>query len=361
MTKPAGKQELLEYLKVARDLELALMKLHHVKDGAEEELCVLRNKSYPSFSLPYPSIKKRVPDKTLEIAKAAAIVGAIVGIIAAWNTNWLSATAASSDSLGAPIYWFVLFLFAAPFCAAIFAAIGAIVGAILGAILTAIAQSELEKQNKVYESKNQAAEKLWREETRVAKSKDAAALHEFEQDTDILDELIDSMEQILEAHYDDGPIYRKYQNLPAVCQLYEYFDSGRFSELGEAYNQYELEVRLDKIIDNQEMAFELLQQIRDNQYILYRSLQEIKASIDTVNWKLSQCVERLDSIAYSQEVTSICMQQTALATTLLSQIELYKNRHDLPFAFSVLEGYLLAVNARLLGRKKSLNSQHLKE
>lgn len=287
--------------------------------------------------------------------KTFATIGAIFGLIIAWNTNWLNGTGASMDSLGGPVYWFLIFLFGAPIVMGICGVIGGVIGAVIGGILTASDQEALEKSEAEKRAQYEREKEQWESDRVDAMRQDLAAVNEFKQDNAVIKELLNIIKNLLQEHYENGPVYRKYCNLPAVCQLYEYFESGRFKEFDKAYNQYELEVRLDKIIDNSEEALVLLGQTRDNQFLLYQGLQDIKASVDTTNATLMYCAERLDSIGYTLEITALCSQQTALATMLLSQIQFYKNRHNLPFPFHVYEGYLLGVDTHILARKKRLS------
>lgn len=81
----------------------------------------------------------------------------------------------------------------------------------------------------------------------------------------------------LERFYGVDIIFHKYRNLVAVCSLYEYFISGRYSELegpNGAYNGYETEVRLDRIITKLDVIIHKLDQIKANQYMLFEALSE---------------------------------------------------------------------------------------
>lgn len=77
--------------------------------------------------------------------------------------------------------------------------------------------------------------------------------------------------------YDVDVLFPKYRNLVAVCSLYEYFISGRFTSLtgpDGAYNRYETEVRLDRIITKLDKIISQLDDIKANQYMLWDALQE---------------------------------------------------------------------------------------
>lgn len=339
-------QDLLSYLDVARSLESTLMELSEIEGNALSELSDLEHQAYPSFVPPSPEPERVASDKAASGLMLGVVVGAICGFLFEAFLEWHKVEG-SADSLA----WagnFALFLVAASICALIGAAVGALIAYLVGSSAGSRAQGALEEENR-------RARELWEEELERRKRADAAAAVQFREDTAILTDLKKAFRKMLDEHYSNGPIYQKYRTLPTVCQLYEYFDSGRFAELGDAYNQYELEVRLDRLIDSSEKALQALYQIRDSQRILYDALPSVRDSVCGVNGNINRCVRELDRIGYSQEISSLCLQQTAVATTLLSQVEYYKQRHDLPMALHGLEGYLLEINARVASRKRRLS------
>lgn len=338
-------RDLLSYLDVARDLESSIMELTEIEEHALAEISDIEHRAYPSFIPPNQHPERVASEKTSSSLVLGGFVGAICGFVFEICLEWYKV-----EESGGSLAWagnFLLFLVAASICAIIGAAIGAAIAVIVGSSSARKAQEELEEENR-------RAHELWEEELRRKKQEDAAAVIQFKEDTAILDDLKKMMKKMLDEHYSNGPIYRKYRTLPAICQLYEYFDSGRFTELGDAYNQYELEVRLDRLIDNSEKALQVLYQIRDNQRLLFDALLAVRDSVYSVNGNIDRCIQKLDYIAYSQEISALCLQQTATATTLLSQIEYYRQRHDLPLLLHGYEGYLLGINAKIASRKRRL-------
>lgn len=338
-------RDLLSYLDVARDLESSIMELTEIEEHALAEISDIEHRAYPSFIPPNQHPERVASEKTSSSLVLGGFVGAICGFVFEICLEWYKV-----EESGGSLAWagnFLLFLVAASICAIIGAAIGAAIAVIVGSSSARKAQEELEEENR-------RAHELWEEELRRKKQEDAAAVIQFKEDTAILDDLKKTMKKMLDEHYSNGPIYRKYRTLPAICQLYEYFDSGRFTELGDAYNQYELEVRLDRLIDNSEKALQVLYQIRENQRLLFDALLAVRDSVYSVNGNIDRCIQKLDYIAYSQEISALCLQQTATATTLLSQIEYYRQRHDLPLLLHGYEGYLLGINAKIASRKRRL-------
>lgn len=338
-------QDLLDYLRVARDLETGLMKLSEIEKHALSEISSIEHRVYPEFVPPNPHPEQESDRTSSKAWHTGAFIGAACGVIFEFCLDWHT-VGQSNNSL----YWlgsYIAFFMAAAICAAIGAAIGAFIGLLIGSSIGGSARASLEDENR-------EAKRAWEEEIEQEKERDAAAVLQFKEDTAILIDMKNAVKKMLEEHYSNGPIYQKYRTLPAICQLYEYFDSGRFTELGAAYNQYELEVRLDRLIDNSEKALQVLYQIRDNQHILFDALLSVRDSVYAINGSIDKCAQNLDYIAYSQEISSLCLQQTAVASTLLSQIEYYKNRHSLPMLLHGYEGYLLGINARVASRKRRL-------
>ena len=107
-----------------------------------------------------------------------------------------------------------------------------------------------------------------------------AELEEKERLVEFLDMLKKKRQEtgsILQQYYDKDVIFPKYRNLVAVCSFYEYFASGRCSTLighEGAYNIYENEVRLERILTKLDEIIQRLDTIKSNQYILYDVIQE---------------------------------------------------------------------------------------
>lgn len=102
---------------------------------------------------------------------------------------------------------------------------------------------------------------------------------------------INETKAILEKLYNKNIIYPKYCTLPALTSIYEYFMTGRCTELTGphgAYNLYEDELRKDTIINKLDAVIENLEQIRNNQYMLYQQVKSIKENSDAMVSELQQ-------------------------------------------------------------------------
>lgn len=97
----------------------------------------------------------------------------------------------------------------------------------------------------------------------------------FIQQINLLKNQMRETKDILNALYNKGIIYKKYHwNFVAVCTFYEYFDSQRFTELKDAYNQYELELRIDRITDKLDVIITKLDEIKRIQYVIAEKISE---------------------------------------------------------------------------------------
>ena len=119
-------------------------------------------------------------------------------------------------------------------------------------------------------------------------------------------------ERRLTQIYAEDIIFPKYRNLVAVASLYEYICAGRCSSLEGhegAYNIYEAEVRLDRIVTQLDQVLAHLDAIQNNQFVLFTAVQEINR----------QCVQILQSV---QEINQRSINILDAAWTISNNIEL---------------------------------------
>lgn len=96
---------------------------------------------------------------------------------------------------------------------------------------------------------------------------------------------------LLNRFYASEIIYPKYRTLPALTSIYEYFMTGRCTELTGphgAYNLYEDELRKDTVISQLNTVIENLEQIRHNQYMLYQQVKAIQENTAVIASELNQ-------------------------------------------------------------------------
>lgn len=126
---------------------------------------------------------------------------------------------------------------------------------------------------------------------------------------------------LLEKFYSLDIIFPKYRNFVAICTFYEYFTSGRCTSLighEGAYNIYENEVRLERIVSKLDIVIERLDEIRDNQYMLHDAITNCNNSINNLTGSVKQLTS---SVNYSADQTAIAAQNSRWAANELNTIK----------------------------------------
>ena len=119
------------------------------------------------------------------------------------------------------------------------------------------------------------------------------------------DEVKATLQTSLTKLYSQNIVYAKYRNLVAISTIYEYFDSGRCTELegpNGAYNMYEGELRSNIIICSLSQIISDLGQIKNGQYALY---EQIRRSNENVTHLLNNIYNAQMLTAYYAEAAAI--------------------------------------------------------
>lgn len=112
---------------------------------------------------------------------------------------------------------------------------------------------------------------------------------------------------LLDKLYSKGVIYPKYCTLPALTSIYEYFLTGRCTELTGphgAYNLYEDELRKDTVISQLNTVIENLEQIRQNQFMLYQQVKAVQENTAAIASELRQIKGYTVQIAEMSKLTA---------------------------------------------------------
>ena len=196
------KQDILGYLRVARDLETGLMELSEIERHALSEISSIEHRVYPEFVPPNPHPEQETKEASSKAWHIGASIGAVCGVFFEVILEWRKVQASGNS-----LVWFgnfIAFSVAATVCAAIGAGIGALIGLLIGSSTGGQAQASLEDENR-------RAKEAWEEKMTKEREKDAAATLQFKKDTEILTDMKNIVKRMLEDHYSNGPIYRKYQ------------------------------------------------------------------------------------------------------------------------------------------------------
>lgn len=177
-------------------------------------------------------------------------------------------------------------------------------------------QSEMRQYNEKIQTRNQ---KIKADQRRLASEN--RKIFALKSTIHQISEMSKETQRTLSAAYDLGIIFPKYRNLVAVCSIYEYLCSGRCSTLtgaDGAYNIYETEVRLDKIITSLDVVVRELQQIKANQYMLYTAVQEGNSIARSISNGVGEISTKLGEI--STIAADIKAENAAVNQELLSQL-----------------------------------------
>ncbi len=132
---------------------------------------------------------------------------------------------------------------------------------------------------------------------------------------------------ILSDLYAFDHIFPKYRNMVAMCTIYEYFASGRCTELtgpDGAYNLYENELRQNIIIEKLDTVINQLNQIQRNQYTLYKEIQKTNQTLDMIQKDVRQALNSIQNIERISLFTAHFAEITAQNTKALKYISLIK-------------------------------------
>lgn len=117
--------------------------------------------------------------------------------------------------------------------------------------------------------------KLEKDNQRVEKEK--ALIPIYREQEELFAQNIASCRELLNQLYSIDVIFPKYRNFIAISQIYEYFMSGRCTQLQGhkgAYNIFENEIRQDIIITQLNIVIDNLEEIKNTQYMIYEAIKE---------------------------------------------------------------------------------------
>lgn len=177
-----------------------------------------------------------------------------------------------------------------------------IVGAIIGVVITAIMGiDDIKKEKEEIASYEYAVRK-----DKERAEKEFELVPQYQEKENILNNNIATCKATLNQLYNLDIIFPKYRNFLAVSQIYEYFMSGRCTQLEGhegAYNLFEHELRQNIIIAKLDEVLNQLEQIKQNPYMIYSAICE-------ANSRLAQIESNTAAIAYN---TSVIATNTEIA------------------------------------------------
>lgn len=128
-------------------------------------------------------------------------------------------------------------------------------------------------------------------------------------------------EATLKEFYKDSFVFPKYLNMIAVIQILEYFQSGRCTELtgpDGAYNLYESELRMNRIVDKLQVIIEQLEEIKSIQYSIYQEICRVNDTLNGILDSIDYACNSMDKVAVNSAVAAYNSSITAYNTSIMS-------------------------------------------
>lgn len=144
----------------------------------------------------------------------------------------------------------------------------------------------------------------------------------FESEIDETKEHLKKQYEVLQTLLEAEIVFPKYNNVVAWSTMYEYFVTGRVTELGGpngAYNLYESELRANIIISKLDVIIDKLDAIKDNQYVLYTALMEVNSTLNDISRSLKSTNFNLDRITESQRAIEYNTKKTAMYSDIIAR------------------------------------------
>ncbi|MBQ6786734.1 MAG: hypothetical protein IJO85_03310 [Lachnospiraceae bacterium] len=117
-------------------------------------------------------------------------------------------------------------------------------------------------------------------------------------------ESLSTSEKLLTQLYAQDIIHPKYRNFLAIAQIYEYFDTGRCSELigpNGAYNLYESELRQNIIIDRLDQIITQLQMLNRTMAYVASAINESNSILRDISSSLGRIEANTALVAYNSQ------------------------------------------------------------
>ena len=303
-------QDTKKYLKQIFDLEVALYKHQQLLENyinyrndhmPEQPVKILPDPpTEPQISTKYSKVNVESQLSTAKLMLIIGILGSCIPLVGFLSGNWYK-------------IWYTLLL-VMPF---------GVLMIILSvfSIKNALQTKDLKASEK---AKNNMAEKQYKKDLQnyesIVSLVEENYLHEiqnflnesekFNQETSLqieeLNKVTDLLQTSLNNIYSKDIVCPKYRNLVDIARIYEYFESGRCTELegaNGAYNLYEEELRSNKAISSISQVIEDSENPQNGQYALCDQISQSTQAVE----------ELLNQMNNTQALTDYCEYAEALA------------------------------------------------
>lgn len=279
-----GNEQLKEYLKIVIDLEKNVYMQQKYLSSLKQKVAGL---AIPK-NIPEPQYPKNKATIGLTIGLLSSpflisLSGYIIGEFAKYLMNTRNVIAALIGSVLLLIG--VLFVLSFP----------------LVLIYTIYTIIKVYSEQEEHENEYQIARSSYYLEVQNEKSrmlKESIEKKVIDSQIDLLARKLDKTSDILKKVYEKNLIYPKYRNLPMLCSILEYLDSGRCDTLTGsvgAYNILEYEIRMDYIIVLLNKILMSLEDIKTNQAMLYSELKGVEPQIRSFETSTNKIINSLTS------------------------------------------------------------------
>ena len=183
------------------------------------------------------------------------------------------------------------------------------------------ANQKYKKDLALYQKESEAAQKEYKEAYAIAKQNFSLAEEAVSQLNLPYEEALKALEKLYSAEI----IFPKYRNMIAMCTMYEYFVTGRCTELtgpNGAYNLYEAELRQNLIINHLDTIADNLEAIKDNQYTLYQEMSATNHILSGISSDIEDLLSGTREIANAVNIIAHCAKATEKNTEALKYITL---------------------------------------
>lgn len=160
----------------------------------------------------------------------------------------------------------------------------------------------------------------------------------------LLDREIEKTEDLLKktfsarnALYAQNVIFEKYRDPVALSSFYEYLMTGRCNSLkgpDGAYNIYENEIRMNRVIAQLDTVITSLEEIKQNQFVMYQEMRSINTSLENLNSSMDSALTSIQTIE-------------ANTTSIHEYMEHISRNSDVIAHNSAVTAYYAKVNAEL--------------
>lgn len=280
-----------EFIKKVYNIELSCYEQQRYIDSLKQQAAKLSNPSYYALE----------DEVIVDNFRSSLICGTICGLISAFFI-WFDYLYANPDFSFTNCAIWALIGFGAGFFIYVFCS-----GGIKKDAEARARNKHVNENNKYIEAKNQEI---------FAKSQ--AQLELLQLEISHAENALHETQDVLNKFYHSNVIYKKYWGIVPISTFLEYFESGRCQTLPEAYDRYEQDLVLNRILTKFDDIIQCLDKIEGNQYMLAESLRESNQSIQRLSSIASSQTQKLEQITSNQEVADYYNRINAMNTSYLA-------------------------------------------